>query len=161
MSILFRKQEDFDAAAGAEDEKIGKMIKAVLLILLYLCSVQDWRTRQVSLKLMAAGAVFLGILILWKPVLPGIVSLAGIVEGLLMLLFGEVSGGKLGRADGMMLMITGMVTGGYDNLILMFISFTAAGITGGISTILGKRGRNQELPYLPFLFLAYAGSAVL
>lgn len=161
MSILFRKQEDFDAAAGAEDKKIGKTIKAVLLILLYLCSVQDWRTRQVSLKLMTTGAVFLGILLLWKPVLPGILSLVGIGEGLLMLLFGEVSGGKLGRADGMMLMITGMVTGGYVNLILMFISFTAAGIIGGIATALRKGGRNQEIPYLPFLFLAYAGSTML
>ena len=58
--------------------------------------------------------------------------------------------------DGAVFMLTGLYLGWKENLLLMFLSFSMAGVFG-LALLLAKRIRaDDRLPFVPFLFLAYS-----
>ena len=82
--------------------------------------------------------------------------LAGALLGVFLLAFSYVSGGKIGMGDGAVFMLTGLYLGWKENLLLMFLSFSMAGVFG-LALLLAKRIRaDDRLPFVPFLFLAYS-----
>ncbi len=82
--------------------------------------------------------------------------LAGTLLGVFLLAFSYVSGGKIGMGDGAVFMLTGLYLGWKENLLLMFLSFSMAGVFG-LALLLAKQIRaDDRLPFVPFLFLAYS-----
>ncbi|WP_099467360.1 prepilin peptidase [Konateibacter massiliensis] len=87
--------------------------------------------------------------------------LGGMTIGLAALLVCFVTREKIGKGDGIVLVVTGLFLGFFDNLfLLMSAAFLAAGV--GILLLIGKLvGRNYELPFIPFLFLAFLGGLMV
>lgn len=129
----------------------------VLLGALGVHSIEDIKDRKITVTLTLFFGI-VGILLHLFFQNESIFSMMlGMISGVGILALGYVTGGKIGYGDGILFMLTGLYLGLERNLILMLLSFALAGVWGYIR-ILGKWGRkNDKIPFVPFLFLAYMG----
>lgn len=132
------------------------MLRWTLLILLAVAAGLDVKTRKIPTWLLLGGLAALLIEgLLQNAFSPG-TTLAGVLVGAGLLLLSHLTRGKIGEADGVVFLWTGLVLGGLGNLWLLFLSLLLAGITGGVWQFFKKR-RHLEIPWIPFILLAYLG----
>lgn len=132
-----------------------RILQALLLGMLGLYAVEDIRKRTVTVRyLILFGAVGMGLHLYWRETsLPGI--LLGIAVGMGMLLLSFLTGGSIGRGDGALLMVTGIFLGGASNVELLLTSLMYAAVFSLGILVFGRRKKNREIPFVPFLFLGY------
>ena len=122
-----------------------------LLGILGIHSIEDIRDRRITVTLsLFSGIVGLMLhLIFFDQTIFSM--LCGILTGIFLLGFSKVSRGVIGMGDGI-----GLFVGFYNNLILMFLSFSFAGICAVSLLFMGKVRKMDRLPFVPFLFAAYS-----
>ena len=134
-----------------EVEMIGPLTVGVSL---FLNSIFDMVKRQVSLTVsFVCGAI--GIL-LWI----GSGNMDGrflrtLVPGICLLLLAWASKGKVGYGDGIVLLSAGMYFTDEERMVLCMAAFAGAGICGLLLCAFFHKGKNYEMPFVPFLFLGY------
>lgn len=129
----------------------------VLLGALGVHSIEDIKDRKITVTFtLFCGIVGILLHLLFQN--ESIFSmLLGMISGVGILALGYLTGGKIGYGDGILFMLTGLYLGLEQNLILMMLSFTLAGIWG-LFWMIGRWGRkNDRIPFVPFLFVAYMG----
>lgn len=82
--------------------------------------------------------------------------LLGVIPGIGVLALSCLAKGQIGIGDGMIFMLTGLYLGFWDNLLLMFLSFTLAGIWGLFLILARRCKRTDRMPFVPFLFFGYS-----
>lgn len=122
---------------------------------LLLCSWQDIKTKEISMRLMllfAVTGIFLNILT-WTP---WQIWVGGILPGVGMLVFSKLSEEQIGYGDGIALFVTGLFLTGKETLGLFLTAlFFCAFITVPMF-FTGKLGKGASYPFLPFLAAAYS-----
>ena len=79
----------------------------------------------------------------------------GMLPGIVILLFGKVSGEQIGYGDGAVILVTGLFLTGRENIGLFLTGlFLAAVFVIGLFFI-GKLKRRMSLPFLPFLLAGF------
>lgn len=79
----------------------------------------------------------------------------GAAVGMILLLFGFLSRGAIGFADGVIVFVCGVAYGFYETVALCFFAAVYAGCFSGLLLIFKKAGRKSRIPFLPFLLLGY------
>lgn len=137
------------------------MIKEVCtVIFLGVSGWLDWKTRTISLALTGLyGGGGLAISFMtgrrWEDyILP-----AGL--GLLFLLLSLASKGGVGMGDGWVLLALGCMLETEEYIRLTGCGILLAAVFSGILLIGYKKNRKTEIPFVPFLFLAYLGGVLL
>lgn len=137
------------------------MNKIVLAGYLVVLSVFDGRERKVPMSLLGGGTLLTIVLVMrdcfsnsndWHRIV--LAAVLGLTPGVFMLLSAYVTH-RVGYGDGLALLAVGMLEGykkcwGLLCISLMIMSFWCIGLL-----MLRKGTRNTELPYLPFLTVAY------
>lgn len=144
---------------------------ASIVLYLIILSIYDIRSQKVPVMWLAAGSLavvgtitweFLAVLevsgswqelwmVLWQGI--GHELLLGCLPGLLMLGACLITG-RVGSADGWVLLIVGSIVS-YEQVMAAFgCSMILIAIVAGVLLILKKAGKNDRLPYLPFLTAA-------
>lgn len=140
---------------------MGLLSMALMGLWLFLCGYQDWKEKEISVVLLAAGGIILPV-VFW---LAGGVSPMSRMEGLLLglglLLLGRVTKGQIGTGDGIILCITGLCLGLKGGLNLLLWGLILAAMASLILLLFKKAGRKDTIPFIPFLFLAYMGGILL
>lgn len=133
----------------------------VLLGTLGVHSIEDIRQKKITVTI----TLFSGILgILMHLVFQNqsiFTMLTGVFSGSLILLFSYLSKGKIGMGDGIVLMLTGLYLGLKENILLMLISFLAAGAWGLFLVTVRHTKKSERIPFVPFLFLGYGLMMIL
>lgn len=122
-------------------------------IIMTLCSIEDIRSQRISMSLLGIGIpigimfqVYYHKLSIWS-------LLAGVGIGLLIMLISFITGEKIGMGDGAVLAVTGLLLGGKRTFTLFVIASGLSGMTALFIFLKRKNGK-QEIPFIPFLFLA-------
>lgn len=137
-----------------------KIEEICTIVFLAVNAWTDYRKKEISLVITgiyaAAGIVF------------SIVSKRGfgdmmipLVIGALFLLLSLISGGDLGMGDGWTLLALGMMIRTDEYISMIGLSMLLA---AGVSVLLlavFRKNRKTEIPFIPFLFLAYMGGVML
>lgn len=132
---------------------------SVIYITIWLISVSimDIRSRRVPIwmLLLGGGAV---LAVLAGQMISGAVKYyevcTGILPGFILLLIAFATK-KAGYGDGIVLLLVGMVSGGGKGLWIFCISLFLISIFSVILLLCHKVRRNSEVPYLPFLTVAW------
>lgn len=127
----------------------------MLLAVLAVSAYRDWREKQIYLYL-PVGALILGLI--WHLVCQERAledMLLGAVVGLVMLIIGKVTGEAIGIGDGMMLVVSGVFLGFWGNMCLLMTALLLVGCVALLLIVIGKKGKDYRLPFLPFLLVAY------
>lgn len=127
----------------------------MLLAVLAVSAYRDWREKQIYLYL-PIGALILGLL--WHLVCRERAledMMFGAVVGLVMIIIGKVTGEAIGIGDGMMMVVSGIFLGFWGNMCLLMTALLLVGCVALFLIIIGKKGKDYRLPFLPFLLVAY------
>jgi len=81
--------------------------------------------------------------------------LTGVLAGSFILILSRLTKGRIGMGDGIIFMLTGLYLGLIDNLLLMCISFSLAGIWGLFLVFIKSNSRSERNPFIPFFFFIF------
>lgn len=130
------------------------VVNAAVLILLLYESVVDIIKRKINIVPTMAVGVF-GLLMNRLVYKRPLWWLAGLAAGSVLMLAALVSKEKIGYGDGIVFLMIGVCVEPLTTLWVLWISMFAVGIMGSVGIIMGKRGRNSQIPYIPFVAAAY------
>ena len=132
-----------------------------------ICSFHDCRTGTVPVRLLYLGffigGIYAGIGLCagwfsWKWILPAV------LPGIMMVAYGRLTGGKLGEADGMMVIPAGLLQGWERCTAEVITACFLTCLYAMLLLLTGKGTRHTRIPFAPFLLAAMlllwtAGSA--
>ncbi|MCF0131287.1 MAG: prepilin peptidase [Pseudobutyrivibrio sp.] len=127
----------------------------ILLLILGICTYTDIKGKYINMMVVGFGGL---VGVVWN-VLSGEMTvsamLAGMILGVLLLIFSIISKEKIGMGDAMMVIITGIYLGIRNTTSLVFFSTLLAGILGMLFIKIKNKEIGYELPFAPFLFAVY------
>lgn len=131
------------------------IVSMLCMLMLALCSYEDLRRKKISCNypVVIAGVIlFLQVVVFQQ----GIRKLfSGVVIGLIILIIGVVSKGRIGLGDGILVCITGLTLDFWGNLNMVYYALILAAIVSLLLMFLKRLSRKQSIPFVPFLFLSY------
>ena len=136
------------------------MEAAGLLGLLGVCGLEDIKIKRIRLVVVNIFAI-LGIIfhIIYKRI-TWLDMLGGAAVGVLLLVIGYFSKEKIGYGDGLLFMATGIYLGFWNNLVLLWLSTSLAGIYGLVLMLFKKKRKDSEIPLVPFMLAVYVISLI-
>ena len=131
---------------------------AGLICYLIILSIYDIRTRKIpAVWLVIGGVAALAYLIYlclcqsFSEFWPEMLKSWG--PGMLMLAAGRISG-KIGSGDGCILLVAGSIVGSEKMMMVFMVSLLLASVTAVVLLIFRKAGKNDKMPFMPFLAAA-------
>lgn len=120
----------------------------------------DIRRKEISL---AAAVVFAAGSLGWAAYTGGISVGFFIPVGIsaFFLAVSVVTKGALGMGDGWLMMALGTALKTEEFLIMLLIGLGCSAVWAGILLVVLRKGRNAEIPFVPFLLLGYIGGVLL
>lgn len=131
------------------------MEAAGLLGLLGICGIEDFRIKRIRLVVVNGFAILGVVLHLVYERISWIDMLLGALIGVVLLVVGYFTKEKIGYGDGLIFVATGIYLGFWNNLILLWLSTTLAGIYGLILMVFKKKKKESEIPLVPFILGVY------
>ncbi len=139
--------------------------------MLGLCSVEDWREKQISLWKIWLYAIVIVIYEIWcflggflgghKEISEWMIGvLTGILPGIGMLIMGKLSQEAIGYGDGYLTLILGFSMGFWEILGILGIALFGVFGVAVYLVVIRKRSRNSQIAFVPFLLLGMAGTAL-
>lgn len=126
-----------------------------LLIMLGICAVMDCMYRRVWMPLtgiMLCYTVIAGLLtkgVLWQGLL------FGMGVGVFFYVAAIVTGGQIGKADGVLLGILVMAWPLWNGVLFIVYSFLYSFVAAVLLVAIWRKGRNTRMPMVPFMWLGY------
>lgn len=127
----------------------------ILSGMLGLYSIEDIRKRAITAKYLVLFGMAGVVLNLYRGDISVFNMFCGVVLGLFIVLISLVTRGSVGLGDGLLFIITGIFLGGTLNLELLTISLVYASLFSLGMIALGRKKKNQEIPFIPFVFVGY------
>ena len=119
--------------------------------MLVLLSVSDLRSRTIPVPPVLVFAAVMAAVHLAAGDLTGLQILAGTLPGLFLLTAGLVSKSAIGTGDGITAAACGAAVGFYSELASLTAALLLCSVFSIVLLIRKKAGRNDSLPFLPFL----------
>ena len=126
-----------------------------LLTMLGICAVMDCMYRRVWMPLtgrMLCYTVIAGLLtkgVLWQGLL------FGMGVGVFFYVAAIVTGGQIGKADGILLGILVMAWPPWNGVLFIVYSFLYSFVAAVLLVAIWRKGRNTRMPMVPFMWLGY------
>lgn len=126
-----------------------------LLTMLGICAVMDCMYRRVWMPLtgiMLCYTVIAGLLtkgVLWQGLL------FGMGVGVFFYVAAIVTGGQIGKADGILLGILVMAWPPWTGVLFIVYSFLYSFVAAVLLVAIWRKGRNTRMPMVPFMWLGY------
>ncbi|MFA9376867.1 MAG: prepilin peptidase [Lachnotalea sp.] len=137
------------------------IIKILVASMLGIAGLVDLKWKKINIMLIMPY-LLAGIICNIKYEVLSLVSImGGIVIGIIVIGIGVITHGKIGCADGIILIATGLFLGFFDNLMLLMTASFLASIIGAVLLLIKGVNKNYELPFIPFLFISFLGDLLL
>lgn len=122
-------------------------------IYLTILSLHDIRNRKIPISFLLGGGVVAAMYIIYAIVIQGNGPekyLAAAFPGLILLATALLTG-KVGYADGLLLMMVGPVIGGRQCAVVFCASLFLTAAASAVLLVSRRANRGTEIPYVPFL----------
>ncbi len=131
---------------------------AGLMCYLIILSIYDIRTRKIPVLWLVIGGVAALVYLIYLCLCQSFSELWSEMlkswgPGVLMLATGRLSG-KIGSGDGYVLLVIGSILGSVKMMGVFMGSLLLAALTAVVLLIFRKAGKNDEMPFVPFLAAA-------
>ncbi|MDF2586333.1 MAG: peptidase prepilin type [Anaerocolumna sp.] len=135
-----------------------KIVLDIFMILwLFLCSLQDIKKKQISLKLILVGFVTLIIgssfiydISIWN-------RIAGLSLGFILIILNPITKGQIGIGDGLIVCCIGLCVGFLGNAMILITSLFISAAVSLYLLVVKRVKRNYTIPFIPFILIGYLG----
>ena len=125
------------------------------------CAWEDWKTKEIRVSVILGLAILGLVFHIFAPRLEFWNMVGGIGIGVALYLISILTKEQIGRGDALCFMATGVFLGFWQNLILLWASFTLAGIVGMIYGKATGKTKHVTLPFVPVVFLCLVPQLLL
>lgn len=132
-----------------------------LLGMLGICTIEDCKSKRIFLYPVLLFGIAGVLLHLYYQNITIYSLLAGCFIGALLWGIGKFTGGRIGSGDALVVTVSGIYLGFEDNLILFLDGLFLCGIWSLFMLVLRKKKGTDEVPFIPFLLLAYLKMLIL
>lgn len=123
-------------------------------IFLLIGTWQDMRTRKIGMEwIILFGTAGMIMNIVFHS--PWHIWFSGIMPGIVILIFGKLTGEQIGYGDGLIVIVTGLFLSGRENVSLFLIGLFLCAVSTTVLFFTGKITRRTTLPFVPFLAVAF------
>lgn len=123
-------------------------------IFLLIGTWQDMRTRKIGMQwIILFGTAGMIMNIVFHS--PWHIWFSGIMPGIVILIFGKLTGEQIGYGDGLIVIVTGLFLSGRENVSLFLIGLFLCAVSTTVLFFTGKITRRTTLPFVPFLAVAF------
>ncbi len=143
-------------------EKEKKMLRQLsVFALLGICGMEDWKTKRIHIGwlLFFAAEGFLCSVCFWKR--PFLEIAMAVIPGIMIYILSNVLQGGIGEGDGLLLLVTGLFLNASAVFGIFMHAVFLAALAGLFLYIFKKKSRKYEMPFVPFLFLAFLSEILL
>lgn len=131
------------------------IINSVTGTMLLVCGLQDIKMKKVYTWFILLGAILIITCIPFSSIITLGDRLGGSLVGVVVIIISLLTQGKIGMGDGLILSVTGISLGFWSNLELFLIALLLSAILSIILLAAKKVDRKQEVPFVPFIFMAF------
>lgn len=142
-------------AGGKVKKHMGKMRVVIMILVLVLNSVHDWKYRKISISVTVSGIIFSVFLLVFVPAYTWQEVLGGIGIGIFFIFCSCITRGQIGIGDGIICCFAGLCSGFSDTMGMVFIGLFLSGIVSAGLLITKKAGKNTKIPLVPFFLAGY------
>ena len=141
-----------------------KNMKIILLVItcIYMLwiSVEDIIKKMLSVKMLILGFMLVPVFLFVFDEIPFYDRILGMLPGVLMLICSIVSRGRIGYADGFVILMLGICMGLADVILITTIAFLTIGIFSAVMIALKKIRFKSTIPFIPFMFIGFLAAMV-
>lgn len=130
-------------------------IKAIIILILFLLSIQDLLFKEVSLWIILVGMVIIFVMTPFTESFTLFNSLAGTFVGISVIALSKATDGKIGIADGIIFIIVGVTVGGWGSLELFVYSLFLSAFVSVVLMLFKQANRKTSIPFIPFILMGY------
>lgn len=132
-----------------------KIADIVVLIMLSLCSISDWKKKTIPVLLLAVMSVVVVGLVFISHDVSLRMRLGGTLMGIVFLLISKFTREALGYGDSWLILILSVYLGFLQAISILFVASLAAGVVSLFCLWKHHWSRKATLPFVPFLTIAY------
>lgn len=137
-----------------------EIIKSLVLLLLMINGLLDWRKGEISLFSLAVfGVLGIGLNLGLRYQSLG-EAIGGMGIGILLLAVAFFTREAIGFGDGLLICVSGIYLGLWENLGLLLTGTVCCGVILGIGVLAGRLKMADRVPLVPFLLVAFIGRMV-
>lgn len=126
-----------------------------LVGMLSICSVEDLWKRQIHLVVISAFGILGVLLHFYDGKQTALDMCGGMLVGIVLYLLSIFSHGKVGKGDAFLVTSMGVYLGFWDNMTVLWMASIMAAILGVVVCIFFGKKKDESLPFVPFLLVAY------
>lgn len=123
-------------------------------IFLSIQTFWDIKTKKLPLGVTLAGSIIGMFFICIEKGITG-VSMVAFLPGLVCFLFAKISKEAIGYGDVCLIGMLGFYCSAMEIVMICQIAFTIAAITALVLLVIFQKKKNYEMPFVPFLLLAF------
>ena len=132
----------------------------IFIIFMAVCAIEDFKTKKIDLRILIGFIVSGMVIFIIRGENSALEGLLAVSVGGAFLAASLISHGKIGIGDGLFLIGAGLYLG-FDNLTLMLVfGSVLSAIFAVVMVLLKKKGKGEEIPFVPFLAGGYVISAI-
>lgn len=138
-----------------------KIADGIVLLLLVLCSISDWKRKSIPAMLLVVFSVVVCVFSLVCDNVSLRLRIGGFFIGLLFLLISKVTKEAMGYGDSWLILLLGVYMGYLRAIGVLFVASMIAGILSLFFLWRFHWRRTATLPFVPFLSISYLGVLLL
>ncbi len=137
-------------------EIVNGMVAAVMVV----CAVIDIKKKELSLKWFVLLGFFALVGCVSGQGQEGVMTAAGILPGVLLLILARITEQSIGYGDGILLAELGLLTGIGKCTLILAAALAMAGVFSLGMIVIKKVDRRYKIPFVPFLTIAYLAGCI-
>lgn len=126
-----------------------------LVGMLSICTVEDLWKRQIHLVVISAFGILGVLLHFYDGKQTALNMCGGMLVGIVLYLISILSHGKVGKGDAFLVTSMGVYLGFWNNLTILWMASVMAAIFGVVACVFFQKKKEESLPFVPFLLVAY------
>ena len=138
-----------------------KIADWIVCVMLGVCSVSDWKTKEIPVIWLVIMSIVIGILTVLCNAVSIRLRIGGVLLGMLFLLISKCTKEAIGYADSWLVLLLGLYAGGLQTMHVLFGASLLAAICSIFHLWRHHWKRSATLPFVPFLAISYLGAIVL
>lgn len=138
-----------------------KITDGIVLILLGICAISDWRKRTIPALLLIVLSAVVGIVVLCCDVVSLRLRVGGLLLGSLFFVISKITKESIGYGDSWLILLLGIYMGYLRAIGVLFAASVLAGLVSIFFLWKHCWKRTATLPFVPFLCISYLGAMVL
>ncbi|MEG1803064.1 MAG: prepilin peptidase [Lachnospiraceae bacterium] len=132
------------------------ILKITFLVVLIIGTIEDIQTHKITLRYLVMAGIMGLVIHLFQQDMGIVRLLLGLLVGGFMAVLSVITDRKIGMGDGLLVAVCGIFFGIRKTILILWVALILSAVVS-LGLLVKKKGKDYELPFVPFILVAYIG----